>query len=107
MLRKLTLISRICGEQKNGGERGIRTLGELPHTTFPMWRLRPLDHLSAMFRFNNIAPIFCFSRAFFEIKSIFLLFFLAEKGSGSNSEIFFEGFGKLITVGKTTAMRRF
>ena len=25
MLRKLTLISRICGEQKNGGERGIRT----------------------------------------------------------------------------------
>ena len=49
--------------QKNGGERGIRTLGELPHTTFPMWRLRPLDHLSAMFRFNNIAPFFCFSRA--------------------------------------------
>ena len=33
-------------EHKNGGERGIRTLGELPHTTFPMWRLRPLDHLS-------------------------------------------------------------
>ena len=33
-------------EQKNGGERGIRTLGEFPHTTFPMWRLRPLDHLS-------------------------------------------------------------
>ena len=32
--------------KKNGGERGIRTLGEFPHTTFPMWRLRPLDHLS-------------------------------------------------------------
>ena len=31
---------------KNGGESGIRTHGELPHTTFPMWRLRPLDHLS-------------------------------------------------------------
>ena len=35
-------------ERKNGGERGIRTLGTLQYTTFPMWRLRPLDHLSAL-----------------------------------------------------------
>ena len=44
--------------QKNGGERGIRTLGTLRYTTFPMWRLRPLDHLSAVQRFNNIAQVF-------------------------------------------------
>ena len=34
--------------KKNGGESGIRTHVELPLTTFPMWRLRPLDHLSGM-----------------------------------------------------------
>ena len=43
-------------EHKNGGERGIRTLGTLQYTTFPMWRLRPLDHLSANYAFSyNIA----------------------------------------------------
>ena len=65
-------------EHKNGGERGIRTLGELPHTTFPMWRLRPLDHLSAMFRFDNIAFVFCFFKAVFKyfwIFSVLRLFF--------------------------------
>ena len=46
-------------EHKNGGERGIRTLGGLHLTTFPMWRLRPLDHLSACYCvFYNIARIF-------------------------------------------------
>ena len=34
------------GKEVNGGESGIRTHVELPLTTFPMWRLRPLDHLS-------------------------------------------------------------
>ncbi len=29
-----------------GGERGIRTLGGLPHTRFPVVHLRPLGHLS-------------------------------------------------------------
>ena len=33
-------------EHKNGGERGIRTLGTLRYTAFPMRRLRPLDQLS-------------------------------------------------------------
>ena len=43
-------------EHKNGGERGIRTLGTLQYTAFPMRRLRPLDQLSAYYKlFNNIA----------------------------------------------------
>ena len=31
----------------SGGEGGIRTLDELPHTRFPSVRLRPLGHLSS------------------------------------------------------------
>ena len=31
---------------QSGGERGIRTLDTLPHTRFPIVRLRPLGHLS-------------------------------------------------------------
>ena len=43
-------------EHKNGGERGIRTLGTLRYTAFPMRRLRPLDQLSVYYRlFYNIA----------------------------------------------------
>ena len=34
-------------EQKNGGERGIRTLGELPLGGFQDRCLKPLDHFSA------------------------------------------------------------
>ena len=33
-------------EQKNGGERGIRTLGELPLGGFQDRCLKPLDHFS-------------------------------------------------------------
>ena len=41
------------GFHKNGGERGIRTLGTvLPHTRFPSERLKPLSHLS------DIDPIY-------------------------------------------------
>ena len=75
-LHFIQAIPHFC--KKNGGGRGIRTLGELPHTTFPMWRLRPLDHLSAMFRFDNIAPVFCFFKAVFKyfwIFSVLRLFF--------------------------------
>ncbi len=49
-----TTFSSVCHmrekkkDKKNGGESGIRTHVELPLTTFPMWRLRPLDHLSGM-----------------------------------------------------------
>ena len=32
---------------ENGGERGIRTPGELPHTRIPAVHLQPLGHLSA------------------------------------------------------------
>ena len=39
-------LSRIF-DKKNGGERGIRTLGTFRYTAFPMRRLRPLNHLSA------------------------------------------------------------
>ena len=35
-----------CGYGLYGGERGIRTLGTLPYTTFPMLHLRPLGQLS-------------------------------------------------------------
>ena len=31
---------------QDGGERGIRTPGELPHTRFPVVHLQPLGHLS-------------------------------------------------------------
>ena len=34
-------------EHKNGGERGIRTLGELPLGGFQDRCLKPLDHFSA------------------------------------------------------------
>ena len=47
MKQSLTASFRHFFGKKNGGERGIRTLGTLQYTTFPMWRLRPLDHLSA------------------------------------------------------------
>src|SRR6267142_4057455 len=33
--------------QSSGGERGIRTLGTLRHTRFPIVLLRPLGHLSS------------------------------------------------------------
>ena len=45
-------------EHKNGGERGIRTLGTLRYTAFPMRRLRPLDQLSAFYKaYFKIAPL--------------------------------------------------
>ena len=48
--RRLTSSFAIFFGKKNGGERGIRTLGTLQYTAFPMRRLRPLDHLSAYYK---------------------------------------------------------
>ena len=45
--RRLASSFAIFFAKKNGGERGIRTLGTLRYTAFPMRRLRPLDQLSA------------------------------------------------------------
>ena len=39
-------------EHKNGGERGIRTLGELPLGGFQDRCLKPLDHSSASYLTN-------------------------------------------------------
>ena len=33
-----------------GGEKGIRTLGELPHTDFPGLPIKPLSHLSIYYK---------------------------------------------------------
>ena len=41
-----------------GGELGIRTLGEFPHTAFRVLHLRPLGQLSMYER--QIAPPFCY-----------------------------------------------
>ena len=51
---QLSYTRQSTAGKKNGGERGIRTLGTLRYTTFPMWRLRPLNHLS-VYR-NRISP---------------------------------------------------
>ena len=44
----LTLLGK--KGKKNGGERGIRTLGELPLGGFQDRCLKPLDHFSASFK---------------------------------------------------------
>jgi hypothetical protein len=51
------ILPRRCELRSNrGGEEGIRTLGTLLYTAFPMLRLRPLGHLSTDL---NTGP--CFS----------------------------------------------
>ena len=48
MKQSLTASFRHFFGKKNGGRRGIRTLGELPLGGFQDRCLKPLDHSSAM-----------------------------------------------------------
>ena len=72
MLRKLTLISRICGEQKNGGERGIRTLDTREGIT--IFETVAFDHsaISPLVMSSNIALVFAKVKFFLRD---FILFF--------------------------------
>ena len=64
MKQSLTASFRHFFGKKNGGERGIRTLGTLRYTAFPMRRLRPLNHLSAVGVFIRYHAFSVFSSLF-------------------------------------------
>ena len=63
-------------ERKNGGERGIRTLGTFRYTAFPMRRLRPLNHLSAEVILIKYHLFYDFSSRFMIFIRSFLLNYL-------------------------------
>ena len=53
--KSLLRRTRLSNRKISGGEGGIRTHGTLPHTRVPGVHLKPLGHLSSVFRANRHA----------------------------------------------------
>ena len=51
--KSLLRRTRLSNRKISGGEGGIRTHGTLPHTRVPGVHLKPLGHLSSVFRINQ------------------------------------------------------